>query len=66
MTRYIYSDEAKCAGNPMHAECGDCLRKTLPVRPESTRQVWMGVWILDEPCPSRWTDENADSEGGEV
>jgi DMSO/TMAO reductase YedYZ molybdopterin-dependent catalytic subunit len=56
--RYIYQDEAKCYGNPLHDECGTCLRKTLPTNPASVRQVWIGPWVLDdEPCPSRWTEE---------
>lgn len=57
--RYIANDVAKCLGNPLFEQCNDCLRKTLPVRPGSYWQTWMGPWIKEEPCPSRWTeDEN--------
>ena len=52
--RYIPNDTAKCLGNPLHEECSDCLRKTLPIAPGSYRQTWQGPWIQDEPCPSRW------------
>jgi hypothetical protein len=53
--RFINADEAKCASNPLHEECKDCLRNVLPVNPASLRQVWVGPWVIDdEPCPSRW------------
>lgn len=60
MTRYIATDTAKCAGNPAHTECKDCLRRLLPVHPNATMQTWMGPWVMDdEPCPRRWVeDEN--------
>lgn len=51
--RYISQDTAKCAGNPEHEECKKCLRYLLPVHPDSMRQLWMGPWIMDEPCPSK-------------
>ena len=57
--RYIPNDTAKCLGNPLLEECNDCLRKKLLVRPGSYRQVWVGPWIKEEPCPHRWIeDEN--------
>lgn len=60
MTRYISADTAKCAGNPTHTECKDCLRRLLPVHPNAFMQTWMGPWVMDdEPCPRRWVeDEN--------
>lgn len=54
--RYIASDDAKCAGNPLRYECDDCLRKILPVHPKSTRQLWLAVWMMGDPCPSRWVE----------
>ena len=51
--KFIGQDTAKCAGNPIKDECKTCLRFLLPVNPESTHQVWMGPWVMDEPCPSR-------------
>lgn len=55
--RFIPNDVAKCAGNPEHMECQKCLRYLLPVNPNSSRQLWMGPWIMDEPCPSRLRPE---------
>ena len=54
--QFISQDTAKCAGNPEHAECKQCLRYLLPVNPNASRQVWMGPWIMDEPCPSRMVE----------
>lgn len=57
--RYIPADVAKCEGNPALRECNDCLRRILPVHPESIRQVYMGTWVIDgEPCASKWTERS--------
>lgn len=51
---YLANDFARCASNALRLECKTCLRNVnnSPVKPES-RQVWMGVWVLDTPCVSR-------------
>lgn len=52
--RYEAQDFARC--NSSHKdECKTCLRnvRISPVHPESLRQVWIGPWVMDEPCPSR-------------
>jgi len=57
--RYIPTDVSKCEGNPALRECKDCLRRILPVHPESISQWYMGAWVMeDEPCPSRWTERS--------
>lgn len=43
-------DVARCGGNPARLECDDCQRRT-PGHPE--RQVYLGFWELEEPCPYR-------------
>lgn len=44
------NDVPRCAGTHRQ-ECKDCLRRTSPSSPD--RQVWIGVWVLPEPCESR-------------
>lgn len=56
-TRYIPSDVPKCSGNPAKLECDGCLRKLLPEHPNAAYQTYMGFWIMDTPCPHRWTDD---------
>lgn len=46
----LLNDIARCAGTHRQ-ECKDCLRRTSPSN--SDRQVWIGVWVLPEPCESR-------------
>lgn len=55
--RYIPSDTAKCAGNPVKDECKTCLRFTLPVNPAGHYQTHIGPWLQDEPCPLKWTEK---------
>ncbi len=52
---YIPQDFARCSSNPLKKECLSCLRNinNSPFNPETTRQVWVGVWVLDTPCVSR-------------
>ena len=51
--RYEAQDFARCAGNPAFGYCKNCLRSNAPVHPDSTRSVWLGVWVMeDEKCPS--------------
>jgi hypothetical protein len=54
MTHYLAQDFARCASNRIKIECDSCLRNMhiSPVHPQA-RQVWIGPWVLDEPCPSR-------------
>jgi len=62
MTPYRSQDFARCAGNPCRLECETGARneRDRPVDAEATRQVWMGVWVIeDERCPSRVAKEAA-------
>lgn len=47
-------DFARCASSHRE-ECRTCARNenVNPVRPDAQRQVWLGVWVMEEPCPSR-------------
>ena len=57
--RYIPQDNAKCPGNPIKEECETCLRKILPIHPDTYAQVWQGPWVIeDRPCPRRWVEDD--------
>ncbi len=48
-------DFARCASSHRE-ECRTCARneKVNPPEPDATRQVWLGVWVIeDQRCPSR-------------
>lgn len=52
--KYMPPDFARCAGSSRE-ECKTCTRniEISPVHPSVTRQVWIGRWELESPCPSR-------------
>jgi hypothetical protein len=60
---YLPNDVARCAG-AHKPECEDCLRniKVSPLHPDAFRSVWIGPWVLDEPCISKLTKEKEKDE----
>jgi hypothetical protein len=51
---YLPNDFARCA-SAHKPECKNCLRNinVSPLDPAATRTVWIGPWVLDEPCESK-------------
>ena len=52
--KYAPADFARCAGSGRE-ECRTCKRNVdvSPIHPSAMRQVWIGRWEMEQPCPSR-------------
>jgi hypothetical protein len=52
--KYMPDNFARCAG-AFKDECKTCkrLESNAPFHPTTTRQTWIGPWVLEDACPSR-------------